>query len=170
MTRGRKAQDFEIGGVVTGVDIMEDDGYYYCIALNDSGPTQSASARLEIAQIVGHWTLDEITEPNTVVDSARYGRDGNVIGGPGVVPGKIGNALDFNGSDQWVDIGLFASELELGGNKARSVSVWVYARDMNDGGIFDMGNRSGTENFSLRTESEAHGDHGWRIQIGRAHV
>jgi len=150
-------------GVVTGVGIA-DDGYYYCIAVNDSGATQSASARLEIAQIVGHWTLDEITEPNTVIDSARYGRNGNVIGGPGVVPGKIGNALDFNGTDQWVDIGLVASELELGGNKARSVSVWVYPRAMNDGGIFDMGNHSGGQEFCLRTESEAHGDHGWRIQ------
>lgn len=161
---------------------IADDGMYYCIATNTSGPKTSDSARLEIGQLIGHWTLDAIGEGNIVVDSSPFGRDGILTLAPydpldplavepnlpNIVAGKIGNAIDFNsnggGNNQWVDIGLTASQLEIGGGHAKSVSAWVYPKAMNDGGIWDLGTRSGAQNFSLRTESESHGDHGWRVQ------
>lgn len=153
-------------GVIAEVDV-DDIGMYYCVATNSAGSAASASARLKLKELIGHWTLDAIGDANEVLDSSRFQRHGIALGNqnlPAVVPGMVGNALDFNGLDQWVDIGLLASELGIGGSHPKSVSVWVYPRAFNDGGIWDMGARVSGQNWGLRTESEADGDHGWRVQ------
>lgn len=163
---------------LVGVGIP-DDGMYYCIATNSSGPIQTRSVRLEIGQLIGHWTMDEMVDSvdaedapiKIVTDSSPFGRDGIVMGDPNlpiVVAGKIGNAIEFNPgteTEQWVDCLLLASELEIGGSHAKSVSAWAYAKEMNDGGIWDIGQYSDNMDFSLRTENESHGDHGWRLQF-----
>lgn len=158
-------------GVLPGVDVdADDDGMYYCIAENDAGTQRSESARLEIKQLIGHWTLDEIGDSNEVADSSPFARHGIAKGDPNmpyVVPGVIGNALSFDGASQWVAVGLTASELDVAGDHAKSISAWVNAKGFNNGGIWDMGTRSNAQDFSLRTRAPSHGgqDHEWRAQF-----
>ncbi|MCX5645879.1 MAG: discoidin domain-containing protein, partial [Phycisphaerae bacterium] len=56
------------------------------------GPAWPASAAL-----VGWWQFDE-TSGNVATDSSGQGNDGAIVGPPQWVPGKIGGALQFNGS------------------------------------------------------------------------
>jgi hypothetical protein len=49
------------------------------------------------AALVGWWQFDE-TSGNVAADSSGQGNDGTIVGTPQWVPGKIGGALQFNGS------------------------------------------------------------------------
>jgi hypothetical protein len=55
------------------------------------------------AGLVGWWTFDE-TSGNTAKDSSGKGNDGRIVGNAKWVPGKIGGALEFDGST-YVDCG-----------------------------------------------------------------
>ena len=71
------------------------------------------------AELVGYWSFDKADEAN---DLSGNGNDGIIHGNPQVVAGKFGEALEFNGSTDYVEIpdapGL--SELE-----ALSMSAWI---------------------------------------------
>lgn len=71
-----------------------------------------------------HWKLDE-TSGTTAVDSVG-GHDGTLTNGPSWTTGQDGGALDFDGSNDYVDL---TSDAELddvfdGGS---TVTAWVYA-------------------------------------------
>jgi len=76
----------------------------------------------------GHYTLDEITFGNHVLDSSEgaYRMAGNVFGTPTEVPGKIGTALNFDGigDNDSIDLGNDAIEriIQYG---AMTFSTWV---------------------------------------------
>ena len=94
-------------------------------------------------------------------DSSGNGHGGTVEGGASFVPGHNGNALNCDGFSGYVSTGKSASALGIDGNKARTVTCWIYTRAFNNGGLYDVGNRSGGQDFSLRTlgtESQ------WRVQ------
>ena len=65
-----------------------------CAALALSGILLCSTAS---AGLVGWWTFDETTG-NTAKDSSGQANDGRIVGAPQWVPGKIGGALEFNGS------------------------------------------------------------------------
>src|SRR6185369_11373079 len=52
------------------------------------------------AGLVGYWTFD-----GTALDSSGSNFNGTLVGGPTYVPGKNGQALNLNGSSQYVDMG-----------------------------------------------------------------
>jgi len=112
------------------------------------------------AGLIGHWEFDE-GFGTTAGDSSGNGNDGTLNGGPPWVAGQIGGALDFDGVDDFVFTGKSASDLGIEGNKPKTVTAWVYTRAFNNGGIFDLGNRSGGQNFCLRTLGT---DNRWRTQ------
>jgi hypothetical protein len=56
--------------------------------------------------LAGHWTFDDISG-GVVKDVSGRGLDGQVKGSPRVVPGKVGNALEFNGASDWVEVPSF---------------------------------------------------------------
>jgi len=146
---------------------------YYCVVSNGDGDTASDAASLVIKHLIGHWTFDEgagsiahDTSPDGPnADATMYLNqaghpDPNAHWEPN---GMIGACYDgFGGS--WLDTFLLAADLGLEGNNPKSVSVWVFPRAMNDGGIWDVGRRSAGQDWCLRTESESQGDHGWRVQ------
>jgi hypothetical protein len=77
--------------------------------------------------LVGHWKLDESGNISTAADSAGS-NDGTLTGFPADpsanwVAGKVGNALDFDGTDDWVNAGNDAS-LELGTGD-QTIALWV---------------------------------------------
>jgi hypothetical protein len=64
--------------------------FLFCAVLVLSGTASAAG-------LVGWWTFDE-TSGDIAKDSSGKGNDGRIIGTPQWVPGKIGGALQFNGS------------------------------------------------------------------------
>ena len=74
--------------------------------------------------LVGSWTFDG---PDIAVDTA-YDRSGNanngtLTNGPVRTEGKIGQALNFDGVNDYVDLG-FPSALQLSG-PGMDISAWV---------------------------------------------
>jgi hypothetical protein len=72
--------------------------------------------------LVGHWTFDGADMINNVADSSGQGNTGYLNGtfatATSTVRGKIGQALDFNGVDDYVSISSIASD-------QGTISVWV---------------------------------------------
>ena len=54
--------------------------------------------------LVSYWKFDEATG-NIAFDSSGSGHDGTLVNGPTWTTGKVGNALSFDGVDDYVDIG-----------------------------------------------------------------
>ncbi len=50
--------------------------------------------------LVAHWSFDD----GTAIDSSNNGNHGSLFGGPEIVGGKLGNALKFDGRDDYVQI------------------------------------------------------------------
>ncbi|MHC4533816.1 MAG: LamG domain-containing protein [Planctomycetota bacterium] len=73
------------------------------------------------AEMVGYWKFDE-GSGNVAYDLSDYTNDGAINGGPEWVAGKIGAALDFDGSDDYVDCGNHPS---LNINDKITVAAWV---------------------------------------------
>ena len=89
------------------------------------------------------------------------GNHGVPTGSPSYLPGKVGQAINLDGAGAYVDLLKTPSELGIGGNEPRTVTVWVLTRSFNNGGIFTSGNYSDAQNFSLRTMDT---DNNWRVQ------
>jgi len=106
--------------------------------------------------LVAHYSFE-----NNANDVSGNGNDGTLNGTPAFGTGVVGSALDCDGSDDYVTTGKTASQLGIGGNSPRTISSWVYTSDFVNGGIYDMGNRADSEDFSLRTMDS---DNNWRIQ------
>ncbi len=113
--------------------------------------------------LIGWWKFDE--SMGTAVDYSGHGYHGTINGGTngGVQPaaGMAGGALEFDGMDDYIDIGKNAVDLGIDGAKPKSVSVWVYTHSFHDGGIFETGARVASQNFSLRARTS---NNQWRVQ------
>jgi len=139
--------------------------YYWAVdeflgTATNAGPIWSFTTVFDIPvtdpNLVGWWTLDEIDD-GVVLDWSGHGNTGTVMGDPQLVDG----AMDFDGVDDYIFTGKSASDLGIGGNSPRTVTSWVYTRSFDNGGIYDVGNRSTGQDFCLRTLGD---DNRWRIQ------
>lgn len=63
----------------------------------------SSEAALNADNIMGMWLFNE-GNGNTAKDSSGNGNDGKIIGGAKYVDGQFGKALEFNGTDAWVEV------------------------------------------------------------------
>ncbi len=70
---------------------------------------------------VAWWQFNE-TSGSTALDSSGYGHTGMIFGTPDRIAGKVGNALQFDGTDDWVTIP-DAADLHLTGDM--SLALWV---------------------------------------------
>jgi len=68
--------------------------------------------------LVGHWELNSLD----VKDSSAYDNDGTVNGSPSIVTGQVNNALEFDGSSDFVDIG---DKDELNFTDKLSLMCWM---------------------------------------------
>jgi hypothetical protein len=71
--------------------------------------------------LVSHWQLDD-GEGITTVDLIG-GNDGTLINEPAWVTGHTGNALDFDGQNDYVDMG---DQAELENFSQVTMSAWIY--------------------------------------------
>jgi hypothetical protein len=79
-------------------------------------------AGIDPRTIAGMWLFDE-GEGDTAPDSSGNGNDGKLTNGPEWDDGKFGDALQFDGTDDYVDVGN-ADNLSITGDF--SFSMWVY--------------------------------------------
>jgi len=79
------------------------------------------AAGIANAELVGYWKLDE-GSGNVAYDLSDYTNDGTVNGGPEWVVGKIGAALEFDGSDDYIDCG---NDTSLNINDKITIAAWV---------------------------------------------
>ena len=76
------------------------------------------------AELVGYWRLDE-GSGTIAYDSSGNGNDGTIIGDPQWVAGKNGQALDFDGTEDYIDVGLGAGDYFATLNSGLSVAAWI---------------------------------------------
>lgn len=66
--------------------------------------TAQSIAALDAETVVGMWLFDKGTG-KVAVDSSENGNDGEFKGAPKWVTGKFGKALEFDGVDDWINMG-----------------------------------------------------------------
>ena len=71
-----------------------------------------------------------------------------------------GNALDFDGNNDYVNCGKIAA---ITASNPRTIEAWAYAEDFNNGAIFSTGYPNSNIGFSLRTTNV---DNLWYMQLG----
>jgi regulation of enolase protein 1 (concanavalin A-like superfamily) len=104
------------------------------------------AAKAADPNLVGWWKLDDTGFIAT--DSSGMGNTGTLFGGPQWVTGQVGGALDFDGTDDYVDlpIGTLISTL-------RSSTLSIWANFSGAGGdwqrLWDLG--TGTTNYMFLT-------------------
>jgi hypothetical protein len=77
------------------------------------------------ADLVAHWKFDE-GSGNVAHDTSGNGNDGTLIGNPQWVAGKIGGALEFNGTDSIIDI---PYSPDMTPSEGTTMSAWVFPTD-----------------------------------------
>lgn len=72
--------------------------------------------------LIGFWTMDKTDiQGNTVKDMSGEDNHGEIGGDPEIVKGKIDDALQFDGTDDFISIP------DLGNEVAVSVDLWAIA-------------------------------------------
>jgi len=99
------------------------DGQYYCALTNSGGTTNSASGKLIIKRLIAYWPFDGDAADTT----GAY--NGTLMGAPAFESsGKVGQALIFDGVDDYVDLPDGFSDFSAG----MSIAVWAYPTAVNN--------------------------------------
>ena len=115
--------------------------------------------------LVAWWKLDD-DGTGTVVDSSGNGHDGTIYGGATFVPGMIGDALEFDGNNDYVNMDGYQGIVGDGINTpAFSVTAWVKKQGPlgGDGEIVGWGNSGSGNRMEFRFNS---GNNRVRIESG----
>lgn len=122
------------GSVVQGyefVALLESDKYLQSAGTADNGtdPTHfelgtNLTLWEQVSGLVAYWGFN-----NSTTDSSANHLNGTAVGSPPFVTGQIGQAISFNGSSQYVDLGN-PTLLQFTG--AMSVSGWIYTRNFSN--------------------------------------
>jgi len=121
-------------------------------------------AHADIADgLVAYWPLDEGAGATTA-DRSGNGNDGIFVDAPAWVPGKLGSALDFDGSNDAVNCGN-SPVLDFGTGDF-TISCWINVETRTgDQAIFGKGDRGGTCYF-LKIRDDGNGDIKLRLDDG----
>lgn len=108
--------------------------------------------------LVGHWTFDGADVTTTVTDRSGQGNDGYFIGSAtssAKVIGKLGQALNFDGSDHHIRVDAVANDVQSG---SATMSLWFKLAsrfDINstaDQLLFTVSTAASTNDLGLRLE------------------
>jgi hypothetical protein len=116
--------------------------------------------------LVGYWGLEERTG-TTVYDSSDNGNNGIFVSGPQWTTGKVGSALEFDGVDDYVNLGNGQSLTNI--NSALTAEAWVYPRIL--AGIANWQNAvsqygGGSSSWILRTSESNNGHFVPHVNVG----
>ncbi len=114
------------------------------LKVTSAGFSDTITADFYSRHAVGYWKFDE-GSGTVAKDSSGNGNDGTLMNSPAWVDGKYGKALQFDGRDDYADLGTSPS-LDLG--NIFSISAWFYLNaDLPASGssnwIYDGGDRPG---------------------------
>src|SRR5437867_3555768 len=102
---------------------------FLAIGLSALQVTTASLATAQESLPIGYWKFDEATG-SSAIDSATKGHTGTIVGALRVT-GKIGGALSFNGSGDYV----FASDAQSGGTNGAGLDIgtrdWTVAAWIN---------------------------------------
>jgi hypothetical protein len=135
--------------------------YTFTAKATDDGGSFEISAAIKVlvtqtvpitAGLMGHYKFDG--NPNDSSSSAHHGTE---IGGPTYVAGRIGQALQVNGTDQRVD----APDPGLIGNVPQSVSVWFNQDTRANKGMVAYGDDGDGHRFEVLVHSGVFAGHFW---------
>jgi len=93
--------------ILTGNSIINNTGDGIHLQDSDGNDIYGLSSDLDDG-LVGHWKMDEASWSGTsgeVMDSSGAGNHGTAIGGVTTTNGRIGNAGDFDGTNDYIDCG-----------------------------------------------------------------
>ena len=96
------------------------------------------------AGLVGYWKLDD-EGTGTAFDYSGNDRHGTINGSPQFVPGLFGQAMEFTGDPDYVNIGGYKGLL---GGHAFSIAAWI--KTSANGEIVGWGNNTATERVEFR--------------------
>ncbi len=102
-------------------------------------------AHPDAQNLFGLWILNE-SSGGTIYDLSRNGHDGiltNMDSGTDWVAGRDGSALDFDGTDDFIDFGAGADAYNPG-TKSMSVVQWIFIRDTGGGDVWRGLQKRGT--------------------------
>ena len=81
-------------------------------------PTVAKAQAIEDG-LVGHWTFDEKDTDAKAAKDALGEHDGEIMGKPEIVEGKVGEALRFNGKEDYVVMGVVTEGQDL------TYAMWI---------------------------------------------
>jgi hypothetical protein len=117
--------------------------------------TTSSYARIDPQTVVGIWSFDE-GKGDIAADSSSNKNDGTLQNDPEWTEGKFGEAIQFDGSDDYVDVGN-ADNLSITGDF--TFSMWVNISEYPTGWrnmLSKLVNDTNAEfNFRYKTSTEA---------------
>jgi len=86
--------------------------------------------------LVSYWTLDKDTVSGKVVKDIIGNNHGKINGSPKTVDGKVREALEFNGVDDFLDCG---TDESLNLTKALTIETWIKPKEAGEGGAKNAG-------------------------------
>ncbi len=92
--------------------------------------------------LVLHYTFDK----GAVQDQSGFGNDGKVLGGAKLVTGEFGSAMEFNGTDAYIDCGAKPT-LNIG--RSGTIAFWFKPRASRQGGLVGWAAAEGKPNQRL---------------------
>ena len=111
-----------------------------------SGITYLTKGKLDPVDLVGLWHFDEGSGVTTVADSSGNGNDGNVYEATTGVSGEFGNALSFDGLDEYVSVP-DSTSLDLLGEI--TVEAWIKVAVHKNYNAIVIKGEDGAENYEL---------------------
>ena len=109
-------------------------------------------AQIAPANIVGVWLFDD-GKGNVAKDSSGNGNDGNLMNNPQWVSGKFGEALEFDGKDDYVNVD-DTDKLSGGDGKKLTVVAW-----------FKTTKIDGTDNTPIVTKYLSASEKDWGLTV-----
>ncbi len=118
-----------------------DAGWYYCVAASAGGQMASSTVRISIKQQIAHYTIDGNAD-----DSSGNNLHGTLMGEPSFEAGIFGQALVFDGIDDYVQLPAGFDDFSPG----ITISVWAKPAAATTWARFvDFGNGPNSDNVYL---------------------
>lgn len=118
-----------------------------------SNPDQKDSDHIGLGHLLAYWKFDDCTGNDSV------GTNDGSLNGPDCVNGRIGSALNFNGSNDYVDTPL---NLNQSNSTAYTMQAWVYPTSVSSG----MHQVISTDNGGYDWSILRYGDD-WKVFTGK---
>jgi hypothetical protein len=96
--------------------------------------TNTAKSQVVTDGLVSYWTFDNADMEGKTVKDVWGENDGTIVGDPEVVKGKVGEALQFDGADDYVEV---PDDESLQLWSSHTLEAWIYQMESRSSRIID---------------------------------